>query len=381
VNSTRTPRVAIVHDWLVNSGGAELVLRDLLSVFPDAQVFTLIDHMAADERRAIGLGRTTTSSLQNIPGIAKHYRNFLPLMPWAVRSLDVSGYDIVISNSHAIAKGITTTDKQLHICYCLSPMRYAWDLREPYLRASGLDHGIKGALARAMLERMRRWDLGNTHGVDAFVTLSQFIAERIERAYGRESTVIYPPVDTDYFTPEGPREEFYLTASRFVQYKRIDLIAEAFRLLPDKKLIIVGDGPDAAKIRAAAGPNVTLVGRQSRPALRDYLRRARAFIFAAEEDFGIAPVEAQACGTPVIAYGAGGALETVRAAPFPTPTGVFFEEQSAEAIADGVRRFEAVVPAISAENCRANAERFDGARFREQIRAFVAAAWNGNAAS
>jgi glycosyltransferase involved in cell wall biosynthesis len=381
VNSTRTPRVAIVHDWLVNSGGAELVLRDLLSVFPDAHVFTLIDHMAADERRAIGLGRTTTSSLQNIPGIAKHYRNFLPLMPWAVRSLDVSGYDIVISNSHAIAKGITTTDKQLHICYCLSPMRYAWDLREPYLRASGLDHGIKGALARAMLERMRRWDLGNTHGVDAFVTLSQFIAERIERAYGRESTVIYPPVDTDYFTPEGPREEFYLTASRFVQYKRIDLIAEAFRLLPDKKLIIVGDGPDAAKIRAAAGPNVTLVGRQSRPALRDYLRRARAFIFAAEEDFGIAPVEAQACGTPVIAYGAGGALETVRAAPFPTPTGVFFEEQSAEAIADGVRRFEAVVPAISAENCRANAERFDGARFREQIRAFVAAAWNGNAAS
>jgi glycosyltransferase involved in cell wall biosynthesis len=376
VSTPRPPRVAIVHDWLVNPGGAELVLRDLLRVFPDAHVFTLIDQMAADERRAIGLGHTTTSSLQNIPGIAKHYRNFLPVMPWAVRSLDVSSYDIVISNSHAIAKGITTTDKQLHICYCLSPMRYAWDLREPYLRASGLDHGIKGTLARAMLERMRRWDLGNTHGVDAFVTLSQFIAERIERAYGRESTVIYPPVDTDYFTPEGPREDFYLTASRFVQYKRIDLIAESFRLLPDRKLIIVGDGPDAAKIRSAAGPNVTLVGRQSRPALRDYLRRARAFIFAAEEDFGIAPVEAQACGTPVIAYGAGGALETVRAAPFPTPTGVFFEEQSAEAIADGVRRFEAVVPAISAGNCRANAERFDATIFREQIRDFVDTAWN-----
>jgi glycosyltransferase involved in cell wall biosynthesis len=381
VTTTRPPRVAIVHDWLVNPGGAELVLRDLLRVFPDAQVFTLIDHMAADERRAIGLGLTTTSSLQNIPGIAKHYRNFLPLMPLAVRSLDVSGYDIVISNSHAIAKGITTTDKQLHICYCLSPMRYAWDLREPYLRASGLDQGIKGALARAMLERMRRWDLGNTHGVDAFITLSHFIAERIERAYGRESTVIYPPVDTDYFTPEGPREEFYLTASRFVQYKRIDLIAEAFRLLPDRQLIIVGDGPDAAKIRAAAGPNVTLVGRQSRPALRDYLRRARAFIFAAEEDFGIAPVEAQACGTPVIAYGAGGALETVRAAPFPTPTGVFFEEQSAEAIADAVRRFEASGPAITPEHCRANAERFEATKFREQIRAFVDAAWTAKAAT
>jgi glycosyltransferase involved in cell wall biosynthesis len=374
-HSLGTPRVAIVHDWLVNPGGAELVLRDLLRVFPDAHVFTLIDHMAADERRAIGLELTTTSSLQNVPGIAKHYRNFLPLMPLAVRSLDVSGYDIVISNSHAIAKGVTTTDAQLHICYCLSPMRYAWDLREPYLRASGLDRGIKGALARAMLERMRRWDLGNTHGVDSFVTLSRFIAERIERAYGRESTVICPPVDTDYFTPEGPREEFYLTASRFVQYKRIDLIAEAFRLLPDRKLIIVGDGPDAAKIRAAAGANVTLVGRQSRLALRDYLRRARAFIFAAEEDFGIAPVEAQACGTPVIAYGAGGALETVRSAPFPTPTGVYFEEQSAEAIADAVRRFEVVAPTITPENCRVNAERFDATKFREQIRSFVETAW------
>jgi glycosyltransferase involved in cell wall biosynthesis len=366
-----TPRVAIVHDWLVNPGGAELVLRDLLRVFPEARVFTLIDHLSADDRRAIGLGATTTSSLQNIPGIARHYRNFLPLMPLALRSLDVSGFDIVISNSHAIAKGITTTDAQLHICYCLSPMRYAWDLREPYLRASGLGRGIKGALARTMLERMRRWDAGNTHGVDAFVTLSQFIAERIERAYGRASTVIYPPVDTDYFTPEGPREDFYLTASRFVQYKRIDLIAEAFRLLPDRRLIIVGDGPDAAKIRAAAGPNVTLVGRQSRSALRDYLRRARAFIFAAEEDFGIAPVEAQACGTPVIAYGAGGALETVRAAPFPTPTGLFFEEQSAEAIADAVRRFEALTPTITSENCRTNAERFDGAIFRDQMRRFV----------
>jgi glycosyltransferase involved in cell wall biosynthesis len=366
-----TPRVAIVHDWLVNPGGAELVLRDLLSVFPGAHVFTLIDHMAADERRAIGVTSTTTSSLQNVPGIAKHYRNFLPLMPLAVRSLDVSGYDIVISNSHAIAKGVTTTDRQLHICYCLSPMRYAWDLREPYLRASGLDRGIKGALARAMLERMRRWDLGNTHGVDAFVTLSRFIAERIERAYGRDSTVIYPPVDTDYFTPEGPREDFYLTASRFVQYKRIDLIAEAFRLLPDRRLIIVGDGPDAAKIRAAVGPNVTLFGRQSRSALRDYLRRARAFIFAAEEDFGIAPVEAQACGTPVIAYGAGGALETVRAAPFPAPTGLFFEEQSAEAIADAVRRFEAAAATITPENCRTNAQRFDGANFRDQMRRFV----------
>ena len=368
----RAPRIAIVHDWLVNPGGAELVLRDLLRVFPDAHVFTLIDHMAADERRAIGLGQTTTSTLQKVPGIAKYYRNFLPLMPWAARSLDVSGYDIVISNSHAIAKGVTTTDRQLHICYCLSPMRYAWDLREPYLRASGLDRGLKGALARAMLERMRRWDAANTHAVDSFVTLSHFIAERIERAYGRSAAVIYPPVDTDFFSPDGEREEFYLTASRFVQYKRIDLIVDAFRRLPDRELVVVGDGPDAAKIRALAGPNVRIVGRQSRDALRSYLRRARAFVFAAEEDFGIAPVEAQSCGTPVIAFGRGGALETVRAAPHPSPTGVFFEEQSAESITDGVRRFEAVASSLTPQNCRSNAERFDSAIFRTQFAALVA---------
>ncbi len=366
------PRVAIVHEWLVTLGGAELVLRDMLQVFPGADVFCLLDHMAPDDRHAIGVTTTTTSFLQRIPGIARTYRNFLPLMPAAVRSLDVSAYDIVISISHAVAKGIATHDRQLHVCYCCSPMRYAWDLREQYLRASGLDRGIKGFLARTVLERMRRWDLANTHGVDRFITLSSFIAERIERAYGRDAAVIYPPVDIDYFTPSGPREDFYLTASQFVPYKRIDAIAEAFRLLPDRRLIIVGDGPDAAKIRAAAGPNVTLVGRQPRSALRDYLRRARGFIFAAEEDFGIAPVEAQSCGTPVIAFGKGGAVETIRAAPHPHPGGVFFDEQSAESIAQGVLRFEQEEGTLTSANCRLNAERFAAGNFRSHLRDFIA---------
>ncbi len=372
-------RVAIVHEWLVTPGGAELVLHDILALFPNADVFCLLDKMAPAERAALGVTRTTTSFLQRVPGIGRHYRNFLPFFPAAVRSLDVSRYDLVISISHAVAKGVTTHDGQLHLCYCCSPMRYAWELRDQYLREAGLDRGVKGVLARALLERMRRWDLANTHGVDAFVALSRFIAERVERAYGRESVVVYPPVDTAFFTPAGGRGNFYVTASRLVPYKRVDLIARAFRLLADRKLVIIGDGPDAAKIRAAAGPNVELVGRKSREELRGFLRRARAFVFAAEEDFGIAPVEAQACGTPVIAFGKGGALETIRAAPHPEPTGVFFDEQSEESLVDAVRRFEASGSSITADACRNNALRFRQELFREGLMGVVQSEWTRHA--
>ncbi len=366
-------RVAIVHDWLETPGGAELVLDELLAIFPGADLFTMIDRRSPVNRAGpLKSVRITTSWLQRIPGIKRNYRSWLPLMPLALRSLDVSAYDIVISNSHAVAKGIRTGPRQLHLCYCLSPMRYAWDLKSQYLREAGLDRGVKGALASAMLERMRRWDLANTGGVKAFATLSQYIAERIERAYGRESVVIYPPVDTTFFTPDNtPREDLYVTASRFVPYKRVDMIASAFRLVADRRLVVIGDGPDVAKIRAAAGPNVELVGRLSREQVRSYLRRARAFVFAAEEDFGIAPVEAQACGTPVIAFGRGGVTETVRGLDSPTPTGVFYAEQTAESLAAAVERFEALSPAISAAQCRANALRFRAELFRDGFHAFV----------
>jgi glycosyltransferase involved in cell wall biosynthesis len=368
------PRIAIVHEWLITFGGSELVLAELLRVFPDAAVLTLIDKMRPQDRAFLGLGDARTSFLQRIPGIERRHRAFLPLFPAAVRSLDTAGFDVIISNSHAVAKGIRKRPGQLHISYCLSPMRYAWDLREQYLRESGLDHGLKGAAARMLLERLRRWDRDNSSAVDEFVTLSHYIADRIRRAYGRDSTVIYPPVDTDFFTPpETSRDDYYITASRFVPYKRIDLIAAAFARLPDRRLIIVGDGPDAAKIRAAAGPNVSLVGHVDRPRLRDLLRGARAFLFAAEEDFGIAPVEAQACGTPVIAFGRGGTTETVIAAPDDsTATGVFYYEQTADAIADAVREFERRT--ISSAVCRANAERFSQTRFRDDFARFVSAA-------
>ncbi len=251
-------------------------------------------------------------------------------------------------------------------------MRYAWDLKGQYLREAGLDSGAKGVLASAMLERMRRWDLANTPGVDSFATLSRFIAERIERAYGRESAVIYPPVDTEFFTPGSePREEFYVTASRFVPYKRIDMIVSGFRALADRRLVVIGDGPDAGKVRAAAGGNVEMVGRLGREEVRSYLRCARAFVFAAEEDFGIAPVEAQACGTPVIAFGRGGVRETVRGEEGGEQTGVFYDEQTAESLADAVRRFEGLSTKISAERCRGNSLRFRSENFREGFSQFV----------
>ena len=362
-------RVAIVHDWLVTPGGAELVLAELLAVFNDADVFTLIDQRPPDSRNSLGKTRVFTSWMQRIPNITKKYRSYLPVMPLALKSLDVSKYDIVISNSHAVAKGIRTHSHQVHLCYCLSPMRYAWDLRGQYLHEAGLDSGVKGAAAVAMLEGMRRWDLANTDGVKAFSTLSNYIAARIKRAYGRASVVIYPPVDTEFFAPapevRGEESAFYVTASRFVPYKRVDMIASAFRAVADRRLVVIGDGPDAAKVRSAAGHNVELVGRLSREEVRSYLRRAKAFVFAAEEDFGIAPVEAQACGTPVIAFGRGGVTETV----VDGTTGVFYSEQTAEALADAVRRFEGM--SISASACRENSLRFSSAKFRSGIRKFV----------
>jgi glycosyltransferase involved in cell wall biosynthesis len=247
-------------------------------------------------------------------------------------------------------------------------MRYAWDLREQYLAEAGLDHGVTGVMARAMLEWMRRGDARAAALPHAYAGISRYIGERIRRCYGRASTVIYPPVDVEYFTPGGERGEFYLAASRMVPYKRLPLIAEAFtQLLPDRELVIIGDGPEMRRVQAAAGPNVRLLGAQPREVLRDHLRRARAFVFAADEDFGILPVEAQACGTPVLALGVGGARETVRDGE----TGLFFGEQTAGAIADAVRRFESTPGQFTTTACRMNAERFSVARFRGEFREWV----------
>ncbi|APZ42832.1 glycosyltransferase family 4 protein [Acidihalobacter ferrooxydans] len=371
-------RVALVHDWLTVYAGAERVLEQLLALYPEADLFAVCDFLPEDQRGFLG-GRTPhTTFIQHLPGAQRRYRSYLPLMPLAIEQLDLSGYDLVISDPHAVAKGVLTGPHQLHVSYVHTPMRYAWDLQHQYLRESGLDRGLKGALARYALHRLRQWDLRAAAGVDVFVANSRFIARRIRKTYRREAEVVYPPVDVARFAFQADKDDYYLTASRLVPYKRVNLIVEAFARMPDKRLLVVGDGPERSKIEhlAAGRPNIEMRGHVPSEELAGLMARARAFVFAAEEDFGIAPVEAQACGTPVIAYGRGGALETVRGLDAEAPTGVFFDAQTPEAIIKAVRRFEREGAVIRPEACRRNAERFSTQRFREEFAGLVEDAWH-----
>lgn len=365
----REPRVAIVHDWLVAYAGAEKVLEQIIICFPDADLFSVVDFM--EERSWLRGKKVTTSFIQKLPQAKKRYRSYLPLMPLAIEQLDVSEYDLVISSSHAVAKGILTGPDQIHISYVHSPIRYAWDLQHQYLQQSNLTVGVKSLAARMILHYMRNWDIRTSNSVDHFIANSAFIARRINKVYHRDSHVIFPPVDVDAFQLCEEKEDFYLTASRMVPYKKIDLIVEAFAKMPGRKLVVIGDGPDMRKIRDKATPNVEIMGFQPFAVLQDRMRRAKAFVFAAEEDFGISVVEAQACGTPVIAYGKGGALETVLDGSDPRPTGLFFDEQSTGAIIEAVEDFELGAIAFRAADCRANAERFSIKHFRDNLRAHV----------
>lgn len=280
-------KIAVVHDWLVTYAGAERLLEQVLELFPSADLFSLVDFLPAEKRFFIKNKNVKTSFLQHLPFARTKYRSYLPLMPCAVEGLDIRGYDLVISVSHAVAKGVKTRPGQKHICLCCSPIRYAWDLREQYLKESGLDKGLKGWLANLMLDRVKAWDLKTVPRVTDFVAISEYIGKRIKNNYGRDCAVIYPPVYVDKFKLEEKKEDFYLTASRMVPYKRIPLIVEAFSAMPGRRLVVIGDGPEFEKARAKAGPNVELLGYQDNEILKSYLQRARAFIFAAEEDFGI----------------------------------------------------------------------------------------------
>lgn len=366
-------KIAIVHDWLVTYAGAERVLAALCETWPEADLFAVIDFLCDEDRARLGGKRATTTFIQQLPKARSAYQKYLPLMPLAIEQLDMSAYDLVISSSHAVAKGVLTGPNQLHISYVHSPIRYAWDLQHQYLHEASLDRGVKAKLARMLLHYMRMWDQRTASGVDEFIANSHFIAKRINKSYRRQSTVIYPPVDTSRFTLHEAKEDFYLTASRMVPYKKIPLIVEAFAAMPDKRLVVIGTGPEMERVREVAGANVTLMGYQSDEVLRQYMQRARAFVFAAEEDFGIAPIEAQACGTPVIAFARGGVLETIRGLEHEKPTGVFYPEQSVDSIVAAVRTFETHCQRISASNCRSNAERFGGERFKQEIKAFVEA--------
>lgn len=369
-------KVAIVHDWLVTYAGAERVLEQMLAVYPEADLYSLVDFLPAAERGFLGGRPIRTSFLQRLPGMGRRYRRALPLMPFAVEQFDLSAYDLVLSSSHAVAKGVLTGPDQLHICMCYSPIRYAWDLQHQYLHETGLDRGIKGAATRWMLHRLRQWDLRTANGVDRFIAISDFIARRIWKYYRRESTVIYPPVDVERFTPGDVREDFYVTASRMVPYKRMDLIVEAFAAMPGRQLVVIGNGPELERIRSRSGPNIRFLGQQPLEVLRDHLRRARGFVFAAEEDFGIAPLEAQACGTPVIAYGKGGVRETLHGLETSVPTGIFFPEQTRASIVGAVEELEREYGRISPAACRENALRFTPERFRRELANLVGEAYH-----
>lgn len=368
-------KVAVVNDWLVTYAGAERVLKEIIDIYPEADIYSVIDFLSEKSRAELKIKDIKTTFIQHLPFAKKKYQMYLPFMPLAIEQLDVSCHDVVISSSHAVAKGVLTGPDQLHISYVHSPIRYAWDLQHQYLRETGLDKGVKGALARLLLHKIRNWDYRTANSVDHYIANSQFIARRIKKIYGREADVIYPPVDVEHFALQMDKEDYYFTASRLVPYKRIDLIVEAFSTMPDKKLVVIGDGSEMAKIKSKAANNIEILGYQSDAIMLQYMKNAKAFVFAAEEDFGITPVEAQACGTPVIAFGKGGSLETVRPFGVQKPTGLFFNEQTLLSVVDAISEFEMISDKINPIDCRNNALNFSREVFKNKIEKYVEDKW------
>jgi glycosyltransferase involved in cell wall biosynthesis len=354
-------KIAIVHDWLVTNAGAEKVLKSILEVYPDADIFSLVDFLSDKDRGSILNGKyAKTSFIQKLPFARKHFRNYLPLFPKAIESLDLSGYDLIISSSWAVAKGVKKDKSQLHICYCHTPVRYAWDLYDEY--TSNLKQPKK-FLVQQILQYIRKWDIDTVDRVDFFIANSSFVKKRIERTYGKDAKVIYPPVNVEKFTLCTQKEDFYLIASRLVSYKKIGLIVRAFNEMPDKKLVVIGDGEELAYIKAIAKNNITVLGYQEDDVLVDYMQRAKAFVYAAIEDFGIVPIEAMACGTPVIALDNGGTAETVCEGL----NGVHFKKQSQSAIIEAVNRFENLE--FDYEKVRESSLKYTF--FKEKFREFV----------
>lgn len=360
---------AFIQDWLAGGFvGSEKVLAEMLAT-RSGPIYTLV-HKPEDFVGTPLEGATVyTSAIQNWPRGVSSYRNYLPFMPYQIEQFDLTAYDTIVSSSHAVAKGVLVGAGQLHVSYIHSPIRYAWDLYQQYLREANLTSGVKATLAKIVLHYIRLWDHSTANRVDVFLANSEYVARRVWRTYRRPARVLYPPVNVARFDHTRPRENFYLTMSRFVPYKKIDLIVETFTRL-GKPLIVIGSGPDFEKIRATAGPNVQLLGRQSDEVVADYMSRCKAFVFAADEDFGIVPVEAQAAGAPVIAYGKGGSLETVVA----DVTGVFFGQQNEESLSRAIGIFEAKAEQFDAVTIRKHAEQFRPERFRTQFSAILVAA-------
>lgn len=353
-------KYALVHEWLTPkaTGGSELVVKDILQHI-DADLYALIDFESTNPQSYLYGRKIGTTFLQHFPRAIKGVQKYLPLLPLAIEQLDLRDYDIILSSSHAVAKGVITRPNQLHICYCHTPMRYAWDLTFDYLQDSFAGKGIQGIFTRYLLHRLRQWDVISANQVDYFIANSQHTARRIWRCYRRKAKVIYPPVDIERFSFQSQKEDFYLTVSRLVSYKKIPLIVEAFNQL-DLPLVLIGEGPQLELVRQMAKSNITVLGGQPNSVVEQYMARAKAFVYAACEDFGIAPVEAQACGTPVIALGQGGALETVKDIRQYTEegTGMLFEKQTVEDLVKAIETFCEIGHQIKPDSCRLQAMRF-----------------------
>jgi lipopolysaccharide/colanic/teichoic acid biosynthesis glycosyltransferase/glycosyltransferase involved in cell wall biosynthesis len=365
-------RVALVHDWLTGMRGGERVLEELCELFPHATLFTLF-HARGSVTPRIEAMPIRTSFLDRLPGAARHYRYLLPLYPWAVSRFDLRGFDLIISNSHAAAKGIRKPPGSIHICYCLTPMRYIWDMQEQYFHYSD-PLGLRRAALKAMTTPLRAWDVATAARVDQFIADSRHVQDRISRCYGRSAELIYPPVETNFFTPDQDADGvpgFYLIVSALVPYKRLDLAVDAFNEL-GRSLIVVGSGPDLELLRKRARSNIEFRGFVPKDELRMLYRKCRALVIPGQEDFGLASLEAQACGRPAVAYGAGGSLESV----IDEVTGVLFGRQTTDALVEAVRRLERI--RFNPGKLRANAERFSAERFRQSMRAMVEKAQNSS---
>ena len=363
-------KIAIVHEWLSSHAGSEKVVEQILNIYPHADLYSLVDFLPPNQRGFIHNKPVQTSFIQTLPFAKKGFRNYLPLMPLAIEQFDLSAYDLIISSHHAVAKGVITRPDQLHISYVHTPLRYGWELQHQYLSQANLSKGIKSLIARLTLHYLRLWDIASINRVDSYLANSQYVAKRIEKTYRRHADVIYPPVDTQRFIAGTMRENFYLTVSRFVPYKRVDLTIDAFNRL-GLPLIVIGDGNNRALLQKAARKNVRFLGKQPDSVVEDYMQRCRGFIFPPEEDFGITPVEAQAAGAPVIAYQKGGQAETV----LDGKTGLLFAQQTAESLIESVKQLEATFVELEPCVLRPHAEQFSAETFRRRFKQFVTETW------
>jgi glycosyltransferase involved in cell wall biosynthesis len=370
-------RYALVHEWLTPkaTGGSELVVQDILQ-FIDADLYALIDFESRNPKSYLYGRKIGHSFMQHFPGAESGVQKYLPFLPLAIEQIDLRAYDVILSSSHCVAKGVMTTADQLHLCYCHAPMRYAWDMTFEYLNGRS-GRGLPGLLTRYLLHRLRYWDSLSANRVDHFMANSQTTARRIWRAYRRRAEVIYPPVETDRFPFQSDKADFYLTVARLVGYKKIPLIVQAFNQLK-LPLVVIGSGPELAMVQQLAGPNVQILGWQSDAVVAQYMAQARAFVYAAYEDFGIAPVEAQACGTPVIAYGSGGTLETVRDLRTwgDRATGMLFPEQSVQALVATIETFERRYSELQPEVVRNHGLSFDRTVFQAKYQTAIERAYD-----